>query len=326
MKTFGTIICSVLTLIGMAQNPEIKLVSDVWPPFTNSTEQKSIANELVQEALRRMEITSSVNIEPFAMVLTDLQSNKFSGSAALWKISEREDYLYFSNPYLQNQLMLVSKKEVVVNNLSIKDLSNKRIGVVKGYAYADSLVNNPNIELVTSESDQRNVEKLFTGEIDFLLVDALVLSYMMKYEMNNVMSALAISDSPFETKDLHFALNKQVPNAQKIINAFNSEVLEMIKDGSYHKILGMQWIEADVNNDGVSELVLQGDTAGKISPEDVYGLFYEGGSNSTTVKPKQLFIDGTLYANWGDVPDRYKNNPQNVPTPESYSPGIKINF
>lgn len=326
MKNIIILLFTIISIVGMAQNPTITLVSDVWPPFTNTAEEKSIANELVQEALRRMDITSTITIEAFSKVLPDLQNNNFSGSGALWKVSEREAYLFFSKPYLQNQLMLVSKKGVEVNGLTINDLETKRIGIVKGYAYADSLVNNPNIELITSESDQRNVEKLFANEIDYLLVDALVLSYMMKYEMNNVTSALEVANTPFETKNLHFVLNKQVANAPEIMIAFNQEIQEMIKDGSYHKILGMQWIEADVNNDGVPELVLQGDAAGELSPEEAYKLFYDEQPAVIGAAEKQFFIDGIMYANWEDVPDRYKSNPVNVPTPESYSPGIRIKF
>ena len=313
----------LLSVSGFCQNSKITLVSDVWPPFTNVTAEKSFANELVQEALNRQGVYSEIVIETFDEVLKDLEGKESYGSAALWKTSEREDFLLFSEPFLQNQLMLVSKKGMKVNGLTHEQLSGRRIGVVIGYAYNDSLTSDTSITLEYSETDQVNMEKLFSGKVDYVLVDNLVVNYMLNYELQNIKDLIVISSKPYDTKEMYFGISKNTPNAAQIIAGFNAEIKNLIADGTFHKTLGMQWIEADINGDGVAELVLNGDAAGEISPDDAYALFHD---SSPTKQEKGYYIDGSYYSTWDEVPARFKNNPRYNEPPENYSPGIRIKF
>lgn len=309
--------------LGIAQDSEITLVSDVWPPFTNVSGEKSFANELVQEALKRQGVSSEIVIETFDNVLKDLEGKESYGSAALWKTEEREQFLVFSEPFLQNQLMLVSRVGVEVNNLTNEQLKGRRIGLVTGYAYNDSLTSDTNITLEYSETDQVNMEKLFSGKVDYVLVDNLVVNYMLNYELQNIKDLIVISKAPYDTKEMYFGLSKSTPNADQIIAGFNAEIKNLIADGTFHQTLGMQWIEADINGDGVTELVLNGDAAGEVSPEDAYALFHDGNPSS---KEKGYYIDGSYYSTWDEVPARFKNNPRYTAPPENYSPGIRIKF
>ena len=235
---------------------------DVWAPFTNIDEEKSIATDLVSLALDRIDVNSINKIVDFKEVVSNIETQKFDGSAALWIDDEREKTMLFSEPYLQNQLVLIGLKGANVAITSIKELTDKKIGIIKGYSYDDSLMTANNLELVFSENDQENLEKLLNEDIDYMLVDDLLIQYMLKYQVNDVNNYLSIASTPFETKSLHFALNKKTPNAKEIMSQFNAEIKAMVKDGSYNEVLGLNWIEADVNNDGIPELVLIGDSAG----------------------------------------------------------------
>lgn len=306
-----------------AQDSTLSLVSDVWPPFTNVTGEKSFATEIVQEALRRQEIQSDIVIKPFGDVIDDLHKKGSYGSAALWKTDEREEFILFSKPFLQNQLMLVSKTGMEVNNLSHQQLSGKRIGVVEGYAYNDSLVSDSSIQLEYSNSDQVNMEKLFAGKVDYVLVDNLVVNYMINYELSNIKDVIVISDAPYDTKELYFGVSKETPNAKEIIEAFNQEITQLVADGTFHKTLGMSWIEADIDGDGVAELIFHGEDAGTDSPNDTYALFHNQKMNE---KQEGYYINGDYYSTWEEVPERFKNNPRYTPPPENYSPGIRVKF
>ena len=63
---------------------------------------------------------------------------------------------------------------------------------------------------------------------------------------------LAIAKKPFEVKPLYFALRKDFPNAEEIIANFNKQIDTMITDGTYHDILELNWVKADLNGDGVA--------------------------------------------------------------------------
>ena len=62
-------------------------------------------------------------------------SGPFDGSAAAWKDAEREKALLFSQPYLENRLMLVARRGGDVSAATVADLKGKRVAIVEGYAY-----------------------------------------------------------------------------------------------------------------------------------------------------------------------------------------------
>ena len=274
MKTlllFLLIVCSTITY---AQEKELKLAEDVWPPFTNVEEEKSILSDLVSEALTRMNTASSLTIIEFKDVLSDVESGKFDGSPALWLSDERKEKYFFSKPYLYNQLVLVGRKGSDVSQSSFADLSGMKIGVVNNYAYGNFGDIN-DITIVSDVSNQKNLENLLSNKIDYMLVDALLIQYMLKYQLNDITQYLAIGQQPLLVKSIHFALNKNVENAEDILAQFNKEIKKMIADESFNRILELNWIKADVDNDGVMELVLGSNMAGTSAPQNIYGLMMD---------------------------------------------------
>lgn len=307
MKYLHSIVYLLLFTTLCTQAQELSLVSDVWPPFTNKKGEKAIALEIVQEALNRIGYKSESHIIDFKAVTEKLESHKADGSAALWKTDAREEFLFFSESFLENQLVLVGRKGA---NVSIKDISalkGKTIGLVKDYAYDETLTNTPGLTIVYSKSNQQSLEKLLSEEIDYFLVDNVLIQYMLKYEINNIYNYLAIAKEPLFQEPLHFALNKKVPNAKQIISLFDKQIKIMMKDGTYNKILGMDWVNVDINHDGNTELVLIGDAVGLNKPKETYSVFY--GPN----KPKGYYINNVHYDSWDSIPDQYKNKiPKNT--------------
>src|SRR5678810_712093 len=90
--------------------PALRLVSDVWPPFTDVEGNPHEAYDLVKAALDRGGVRSESKIMTWTDALTELEQGKMDGSAAMWKSPEREKYLLFSRPYLENRLVLVARK------------------------------------------------------------------------------------------------------------------------------------------------------------------------------------------------------------------------
>ena len=307
----------LISLNSLSQTTVLKLGSDVWPPFTNVDKEKSFALDLVKEALNRIEIQSSTEIVSFDEVISAIDRGDFDGSAALWIDAEREQKYIFSKPYLHNQLILVGRKGSSVKDISITDLNGKRIGVVENYAYGDP--ENTDVIIVEGKSDQKNLELLLMKEIDYMVVDALLIQYMLKYQINDVTEHLEIGNTPIRVKSLHFALRKDVIDAERIMSLFNEEITKMIADGSYNAILELNWIKSDIDGDGTMELVLQGDHAGTKQPLNAYSILAEEVNKQTINNSYRYYIDGKFYEGWENIPDRYKikispgqANPNNI--------------
>ena len=88
----------------------------------------------------------------------------------------------------------------------------------------------------------------------------------------------------------------------------------MVADRTYHRLLHVEWISADINGDGIAEYIHDTDKAGASAPQHVYSL-------KSDVKPAKTpssahyYIGGTLYNSWTDVPDMYKVSDPNRPAP-----------
>jgi len=323
MKTLLLLPLLLISLICSAQTKELKLASDIWPPFTNVEGEKSIANDIVNEALSRQNIQVITEMLLFDDVLSGINSRNYDGSAALWITDERKKHYLFSEPYLNNQLILVGPKGSDVGATSFGDLTGKKLGIIENYAYGD-INATQHIIMVSGNGNQQNLERLLSGKIDYMLVDALIIQYLLKYQLNDVTKFLEIGDTPLLLKPLHFVLRKDVPNAEQIMSLFNEEIDNMIADGTYHKILELNWIQMDIDGDGNLELVLDGDQAGEESPKNTYGLFMDLSYVEKADTPTRYFINGHLYEDWDNVPKSYKIYlpPDPIPHPND----VKIRF
>jgi len=325
MKPFAAIVLLLFTFSSFAQTKEFTLASDVWPPFTDVEENKSIALDLVKEALNRMDIRTNYEILKWSEVIEGINNGTFAGSAAMWLGDDREEKYTFSNSYLQNQLILVGKKGSDVSAASFAELEGKRIGIVEDYAYGEELFTDHDLSLVKGKNDQHNLERLLSDQVDYMLVDALLIQYLLKYQVNDVSEYLSIGESPIIVKSLHFGLRRDFPESATIIEGFNTEIAGMISDGTYNRILELNWIHADADGDGELELVLEGDAAGTQPPENTYGVYPQETLARKGENPNKYYIGGKMYYNWDDVPDEFKKDLV-YSTRDPKNAGIKLDF
>ena len=140
MQVPALIVAWILGVIATAaQSPApFSLVSTVWPPFTNPPGQPRYALDLVEAALGRVSLTSRTTIVSASQFTPALLQERFDGSGAVWKDTERERILLFSDPYLENRLVLVGRHGADVSARTVADLRGKRIAIVDGYSYGPS--------------------------------------------------------------------------------------------------------------------------------------------------------------------------------------------
>lgn len=321
MKQALSLVMVFFVVNALAQTEELKLSSDVWPPFTNVRGEKAIAMDIVETALERTDIPFDYVVTDFESVMDGIVSGKYEGSAAFWKSEEREQVLYFSDAYLENQLILVGRKGSDVDLSYYSELEHKLIGLVKNYAYGDSIMEVDDLRIVYGQDDQENLVNLLSEKIDYMLVDALLIHYLLKFEMNDVSTLLEFAKQPFIIRPLHLVLRKDVPDAENMISLFNEEIKKMMAEGSYNELLGLDWIRADIDGDGTLEIVFNGEAAGTEEPEFTYDVHYSDAGNTG-----QFFIGGQYYNSWDEVPDKYKIS---IPPPQGedfYNYGLTIRF
>ena len=324
MKPAYFLLIILCALSVKAQEQDLVLVSSVWPPFADMEGQKSFAIEIVDEALNRSNIVSETVINEQGSALDLILDGTYSGSHTLWKTADRESYLYYSEPYLENRLVLLGRKGSDVSAGSLKDLKNKRVSIVSGYGYGSSIYTIPGVTILPGEDHQKNLEMLLEGKTDYMLVDELLIQFLLQYRFQEVKKYLEIGNQAMLVRTLHLAISKKHPNAEGILEAFNNSIHEMISDGTYNRILEINWIQHDVDGDGILELVMDGEHAGEDAPVNYYQVMSNYG---LVADADRYYINGVMYDNWNSVPAEFKKNLINTGANYgSENSGIKLKF
>jgi polar amino acid transport system substrate-binding protein len=306
---------SVLVLPAQAPAP-LSLVSTAWPPFTNAPGQPRFALDLVEAALGRFNVKSRTTIVSAAQFTSLLLNGAFDGSAAAWKDPERERVLLFSQPYLENRLVLVARHGGNVSAKALTDLKGKRVAIVEGYSYGEA-IDRAGPVFVRSKSEEDSLSQLLNSVVDYTLMDELVVQYLVNNYPKESAAKLQIGSTPLLTRELYLAIKRTRPDAQSIISQFNTQLPKMIADRTYHRLLHVDWIWADVNGDGIPEYVPQSDKAGPTEPKSAYSLFSTTMPPATTSNQSQpksgFYVGGNIYSDWASVPDSYKTPNQQPP-------------
>jgi polar amino acid transport system substrate-binding protein len=306
---FTFLACGAASL-AISQSAPLALVSTAWPPFTNPAGQPRFALDLVEAGLGRIGLTARTTIVSAAQFTPSLLGGEFDGSAAAWKDPERERVLIFSRPYLQNRLVLVGRHGADVAAKTLAELKGKRIAIVEGYAYGDA-IDTAGPQFVRSHSEEDSLAQLLQGTVDYTLMDDLVVQYIISNYPKESGSKLQIGAVALLQRELYFALKRSRPDAESIVSRFNAQLQGMIADRTYHRLLHVDWIQADVNGDGIPEYVPRTDQPGPAAPQRIYTLFSAPRPTTETPSKPGFYVGGNIYADWASVPESYKVvNPQ----------------
>jgi polar amino acid transport system substrate-binding protein len=295
---------ATLSLTIAAQTP-LTLVSTAWPPFTNVPGQPRFALDLVEAAFGRIGVTAKTTIVDAAQFTSSLLSAAFDGSAAAWQDAERERVLIFSQPYLENRLVLVGLRGADVSAKMLADLSGKRVAIVEGYSYGDSIERAGPV-FVRSANEEDSLARLLKGAVDYTLMDDLVVQYILSNYPKEAATRLQIGSTALIKRELYLALRRSRPDAESIVTRFNAQLRGMLADGTYHRLLHVEWIRADINGDGVPEYVPRPNGAGRTEPKRAYALFTGPPSPAEQATKPGFYVGGNIYSDWATVPESYK--------------------
>ena len=305
-STAVLLLSSAISAAMLAQPAPLTLVSTPWPPFTNAPGQPRFALDLVEAALGRFGVIAKIAIVAPTQFTPALLGTEYDGSAAAWRDAERERVLIFSQPYLENRLVLVGRRGADVSAKTLSDIKGRRVAIVEGYSYGETIdATGPAFVRFSSEEDC--LAQLLKGSVDYTLMDALVVHYIVSNYPQESASKLQIGSETLVRRELYLAISRRRADAESIVARFNTQLRRMIADGTYHRLLHVDWIRADVDGDGIPEYVPRNDHPGPSEPKSIYTLFSTPLTDSKSEPVKSgFYVGGNIYSNWASVPESYK--------------------
>ena len=97
--------------------------------------------------------------------------------------------LLFSQPYLENRLVLVGRRGDDVSATALGGARGRRIALVEGYSYGDAIVER-RARLVPSRSEEDSLALLLAKKVDYILMDELVVQYISSNHPNEARTKL----------------------------------------------------------------------------------------------------------------------------------------
>ena len=167
--------------------------------------------------------------------------------------NERKSKVLFTNPYMVNEQVLVTKKSSGIT--SFADMKGKVLGAQSGSSGYDAFTSNPKIlKDIVSGGDATQYETftqalidLKNGRIDGLLIDKVYANYYLKQE--NELDNYNIIPSEFEGENFAVGARK---TDKTLVKKVNAGFKKLYQDGTFQKISD-KWFGQDVATNDVKK-------------------------------------------------------------------------
>src|SRR5262249_29003781 len=121
-------------------------------------------------------------------------------------------------------------------------------------------------------SEEESLTKVLHSEADYVLMDELVVDYLVKNYPEESKTRIEMGKAPILSRSLYFAIRRSRPDSEAIISRFNAQLKNMIMDRTYHKLLHVDWIRADIGETGLAAYIPASDYVGQKPPDHAYTL------------------------------------------------------
>ena len=269
-KLIITLLSFLLILTGCASGGKDKPQKDNWNDFENQKtivigfdntfvpmgfQDKSGKNigfdiDLANEVFKKYNIKVQWQAINWDLKETELKNGNID---LIWngysKTSEREKIVLFSDEYMINEQVIVTKKSKnIVNKDQLKD---KVLGAQNGSSGYDSFNNNPEIlKSIVKNNDATQYESfnealidLENDRIDALLIDRVYANYYLKQQ--NKLQDYNIINAGFEGDS--FAVGARKADTT-LVRKVNEAFKELYKEGKFQEISN-KWFGEDVATD-----------------------------------------------------------------------------
>lgn len=198
-----------------------------WMPFEKNIESKHIGITADYFKIFQEELSIPFKFVPttnWSESLSFIENKKCDFLSLLIVSEKRKKFLNFTKPYLQSPLVVVTRNdEIFISN--ILDIENKKVGIVKDYAFIEILKEKyPNLNIVEVKDIEDGLNRVKSKELYGFIDTLTTVAYMIQ---NKYVTQLKISGKFDETLDLSIGTRYDEPLLTNIFNkVINSVSIE----------------------------------------------------------------------------------------------------
>ncbi|MFC3023537.1 substrate-binding periplasmic protein [Vibrio zhugei] len=233
------LVCYAVTIpfTHAAEKRIIVAVQDEWPPYVIDSQPASgLSVDIARAAFKTQNYALTVEIKPWSRALKEAQYGRDIVLIAAWHSKERDKFLYFSKPYLYNEISLISLKDNNFDWRTFADLDGKTVGTIQNYAYDDEFMANPWTNKVLGKTLEYNIRQVLNGRIDMFIEEYRVAKWTMQKHGIDVNRFRKVHPN-VAYSGLYLAAGKSNPNAKEYVAAFNRGLKKIRISGELDRII-----------------------------------------------------------------------------------------
>lgn len=186
--------------------------------------------DLANAMCKEMKVECKISSEDWDSLIPGLNAKKFDAIMAGMSVTpERSQSVLFSQPYFQNKLVLVAKKD---QQVGLKDVAGKSVAVQQATVSAEYLEkNHPTAQIKNYDKQDNAYLDLAAGRVDFMLSDLVPISDWLKTDAGK---AFEVKGEPIDINDsVAIAVRK---DDTALAEQFNVALQTLKSNGEYDKI------------------------------------------------------------------------------------------
>lgn len=186
--------------------------------------------DLANAMCKEMKVECKISSEDWDSLIPGLNAKKFDAIMAGMSVTpERSQSVLFSQPYFQNKLVLVAKKDQAVG---LKDVAGKTVAVQQATVSAEYLEkNHPTAQIKNYDKQDNAYLDLAAGRVDFMLSDLVPISDWLKTDAGK---GFEVKGEPIDINDSVAIAVRKDDNA--LADQFNAALQTLKSNGEYDKI------------------------------------------------------------------------------------------
>ncbi|MCX4026822.1 transporter substrate-binding domain-containing protein [Endozoicomonas sp. SM1973] len=203
--------------ITYAEDNDYLFATESWPPYYDDTlKNGGFFAEIVKEAYRSQGKKVRIVFTSWKRAFELTKQGKYQGLLGAYYVPEREQYFKYSSVICHSRQYLYSKKSSNISFTSLQELSQYKIGIVRGYYYSDEFNDAKYLDKFENVSAKQNIKLLTINRLDLVTAD----SRVMQYYASTAFPSLAnqYKQHPLMIKDItvHLVISKAIPNTDQL--------------------------------------------------------------------------------------------------------------
>ena len=214
----------------------IRISTGEFPPFLSKHLKHNGAGlRIIREAFALKGVKVEYGFFPWKRAYLYVKDGKWDASATWARKTERDKYLYFSDPLYQSTYAFFHLKDYQFDWNTLDDLEGINIGATGSYTYTPEFyqaIEEGRLKVEFVSSDEQNFKKLLAGRIKIFPsnIDVGYDLLAKKFSMQEIES-IVHHRKPFLSVPTHLVFSKRVKKNKRLLALFNQGLKQLRDSG-----------------------------------------------------------------------------------------------